>query len=124
MKEIVGLRLEFFGNVILDENELLTYSKMETIGTVDLSPDWVKIVKWLWTSIREQLNVTVIEFSPTALSFIHNAIRSPSFGIPEKNAKVTLYDYNCNTCDCCSPSSELSARAWGRTGTCSTKYSG
>ena len=30
----------------------------------------------------------------------------------------------CNTCAGCGPSSELSARAWGRTCTYSTKYSG
>ena len=48
VKEIVGLRLLF---------------KDETIGNVDMTPDWVK---WLWTSPRDQLNVTVIEFSPTA----------------------------------------------------------
>ena len=51
-KEVVGLRLVF---------------KDETIGNVDITPDWVK---WLWTSPREQLNVTVIEFSPTALTVL------------------------------------------------------
>ena len=51
VKEIVGIRLEF---------------KEETIGNVDMTPDWVK---WLWKSPRprDQLNIKVIEFSPTAL---------------------------------------------------------
>ena len=34
---------------------------------MDVTPDWVK---WLWTSSRDQLNITVIEFSPIALKVL------------------------------------------------------
>ena len=51
-KEIVGLKLKF---------------KEKTIGNVVMTPDWVK---WLWTSPRDKYNVTVIEFSPTALTIL------------------------------------------------------
>ena len=77
MKEVVGLRLVF---------------KEETIGNVDMTPDWVK---WLWTSPRDQLNVTVIEFSPTALKVLSRMKYARLLSAtPVKNAKVTLYHYN------------------------------
>ena len=77
VKEIVGVRLVF---------------KEETIGNVDMTPDWAK---WLWTSPREQLNVTIIEFSPTALKvFSRMKYARLLSATPEKNAKVTLYHYN------------------------------
>ena len=68
--EIVGVRLEF---------------KEETIGNVNMTPDWAK---WLWTSPREQLNVTVIEFSPTALKVLSRMryVRLLS-GAPKKGGK-------------------------------------
>ena len=77
VKEIVDVRLEF---------------KDETIGNVDMTPDWAK---WLWTSSRDQLNVTVIEFSPTALKVLSRMPYARLLSAaPEKNAKVTLYQYN------------------------------
>ena len=77
MKEIVNVRLVF---------------KEETIGNVDMTPDWVK---WLWTSPRDQLNVTVIEFSPTALKVLSRMKYARLLSAtPEKKAKVTLYHYN------------------------------
>ena len=74
--EVVGLRLVF---------------KDETIGNVDITPDWVK---WLWTSPREQLNATVIEFSPTALTILSRMqfYRLVS-AMPQKNTKVTVFQY-------------------------------
>ena len=50
--EVVGIRLEF---------------KDETIGNLDMTPDWVK---WLWTSppLEYKFNVTVIEFSENGLN--------------------------------------------------------
>ena len=39
----------------------------KTIGNQNLTPDWVK---WLWTSPVDKFNVTVIEFSPTALTVL------------------------------------------------------
>ena len=57
-----------------------------------MTPDWVK---WLWTSPRDQLNVTVIEFSPTALKVLSRMQYARLISAtPEKNAKVTLYHYN------------------------------
>ena len=74
MKEIVNLRLVF---------------KEETIGNVDMTPDWVK---WLWTSPRDQLNVTVIEFSPTALKVLSRMKYARLISAtPLKNAKVTTF---------------------------------
>ena len=75
--EVVGIRLEF---------------KDETIGNLDMTPAWVK---WLWTSSREQLNVTIIEFSPTALKVFSRMKYARLLSeTPEKKAKVTLYHYN------------------------------
>ena len=53
VKEVVGLKLVF--------NDV-------TIRNVDIpvTPDWVK---WLWTS-PDQLNITIIEFSATALTVL------------------------------------------------------
>ena len=75
MKEIVGLRLIF---------------KDENVGNVDLTADWVK---WLWTS--GQLNVTVIEFSTTALTVLSRIQYARLISaIPQNNAKVTIFNYN------------------------------
>ena len=75
--EVVGLRLEF---------------KDKTIGNVDMTPDWVK---WLWTSPREQLNATVIEFSPTALTILSRMqfYRLVS-ATPKRDTKVTVFQYD------------------------------
>ena len=76
MKEVVNLRLEF---------------KDETIGNVDMTPDWVK---WLWTSPREQLNVTVIEFSPTALTVLSRMQYARLISAtPQNDAKVNVFQY-------------------------------
>ena len=76
MDEVVGLRLEF---------------KDTTIGNVDITPDWVK---WLWTSPREQLNATVIELSPTALTILSRMqfYRLVS-AIPQNNTKLTVFQF-------------------------------
>ena len=55
---------------ISDVNEvsnLLLVFKDNAIGNLFLTPDWVK---WLFTSPVDKLNVTVIEFSVTALSIL------------------------------------------------------
>ena len=52
VSKITELRLEF---------------KDSSIGNLYVTPDWVK---WLWTSARDELNVTVIEFSTTALKVL------------------------------------------------------
>ena len=74
--EVTGLRLEF---------------KEDSIGNVDVTPDWVK---WLWTSSRDQLNVTVIEFSPIALKILsrmkYDRLISAN---PIKNGKFTVSLY-------------------------------
>ena len=76
VEELVGLRLLFID---------------ETIGNVDMTPDWVK---WLWTSPRDQLNTTVIEFSPTALTVLSRMQYARLLSsTPEKNANVTLYHH-------------------------------
>ena len=71
-KEVTGLSLEF---------------KEDSIGN-DVTPDWVK---WLWTSSRDQLNVTVIEFSPIALKVLsrmkYDRLISAT---PIKNEKFTV----------------------------------
>ena len=77
MEDIVGLRLVF--------NDM-------TIKNVDITPDWVK---WLWTSPEDQLNVTIIEFSPTALTVLSRMQFSHLISAaPLKTAKVTLYYYS------------------------------
>ena len=55
---------------ISDVNEVSNLSLVfedNTIGNLFLTPDWVK---WLFTSPVDKLNVTVIEFSVTALSIL------------------------------------------------------
>ena len=57
-----------------------------------MTPDWVK---WLWTSPLDKFNVTVIEFSPTALKVLSRMQYARLISaVPEKNTKVTLYRYN------------------------------
>ena len=74
MNEITELRLEFEDN---------------TIGNFDITPDWVK---WLWTSPQDKLNVTVIEFSTTALKVLSRSkYVSLESAIPIENAKVRVY---------------------------------
>ena len=76
-KQVVGIRLEF---------------KDETIGNLDMTPDWVK---WLWTSPRDKFNVRVIEFSPTALTILSRMQYARLISaVPENNTKVTFYRYN------------------------------
>ena len=50
-----------------DITELQIEFEDKTIGNLKLTPDWVK---WLWKSPQDKLNVTVIEFSTTALKVL------------------------------------------------------
>ena len=55
---------------ISDVNEvsnLMLVFEDKTIGNLFITPDWVK---WLFTSPADKLNVTVMEFSLTALSIL------------------------------------------------------
>ena len=75
VKEVVGLRLSF-----------------TDMQYVDITPDWVK---WLWTSPPDQLNVSVVEFSPTALTVLSRMQYARLIAaIPEKDSKVNLYHHN------------------------------
>ena len=80
---------------IFDANEVVDLRlvfKDESIGTVDMTPDWVK---WLWTSPREQLNVTVIEFSTTALTVLSRMKYARLLSAtPKMDAKVTVFQYS------------------------------
>ena len=70
--------------------ELQVKFEDHTIGNVYLTPDWVK---WLWTSPQDKLNVTVIEFSTTALNILSRSkYVSLESGIPIEQSKVTVYD--------------------------------
>ncbi|MCP6726310.1 hypothetical protein NL526_30075, partial [Klebsiella pneumoniae] len=51
-EEVIGLTLTF---------------EERTIGKVHVTPDWVR---FFWTSPRDQLAVTVIELSPTAITIL------------------------------------------------------
>ena len=76
LTEITGLRLEF---------------KEDSNGNVDVTPDWVK---WLWASPRDQLNVTVIDLSPTALKVLSRMKYDRLVSaIPIKNGKVNVHSY-------------------------------
>ena len=56
---------------------------------MDITSDWLK---WLWTSPREELNVTVFEFSSIALKILSRMeYQRLISATPEKNAKVTVY---------------------------------
>ena len=77
MNDITNLELEFENN---------------TIGKLYVTPDWVK---WLWTSARDKLNVTVIEFSITALKVLSRSKYVPlESAIPKIHAKVSVFDYD------------------------------
>ena len=52
---------------ISDVNEITDVRLIFLDKTIDLTPDWVK---WLWTSPVDKFNVTVIEFSLTALKVL------------------------------------------------------
>ena len=73
-----------------DITELQIEFEDKTIGNLKLTPDWVK---WLWKSPRDKLNVTVMEFSATALKVLSSSkYASLTFAIPIKDSKVTLFD--------------------------------
>ena len=62
-----------------------------TIGNLFLTPDWVK---WLVTSPADNLNVTVIEFSVTALSILlqmNYGRLAP--GVPVVNEELSVVQY-------------------------------
>ena len=73
-----------------DITELQLEFEDKTIGNLKLTPDWVK---WLWTSPQDKLNVTVIEFSITALKVLSTSkYVSLAPAIPVKDSKVTVFD--------------------------------
>ena len=60
----------------------------KTISKLSVTLDWVK---WLWSS--DEMNVTVIEFSSTALKELSQSTYVPFVSAnPEKDAEVTVYD--------------------------------
>ena len=76
VNEITNLRLDF------EEN---------TIGNLYITPDWVK---WLFTSSADKLNVTVIEFSVTALTILSRMRYERLISAdPVLNEVVSLYKY-------------------------------
>lgn len=77
---------------ISEITELRLVFKDQHLGNLDLTPDWVK---WLWTSPRDKLNTTIIEFSPTAIKILsreqYTLLLSET---PQLNSKVIIHDYN------------------------------
>ena len=63
-----------------------------TIGNQYITPDWVK---WLWTSSSEnKFNVTVIEFSPTALKILSRTkYERLTADIPVEDEDVSIFQY-------------------------------
>ena len=73
-----------------DITELQLEFEDKTIGNLKLTPDWVK---WLFKSPQDKLNVTVMEFSITALKVLSTSkYVSLAYALPEKSADVTLFD--------------------------------
>ena len=63
----------------------------KTIGNQNLTPDWVK---WLWTSPVDKFNVTVIEFSPTALKVLSRTkYERLTSAVPVENEDVSVFQY-------------------------------
>ena len=63
----------------------------KTIGNQYLTPDWVK---WLWTSPLDKFNVTVIEFSPTALKVLSQTkYERLTSDVPVENEDVSVIQY-------------------------------
>ena len=63
----------------------------KTIGNQYLTPDWVK---WLWTSPVDKYNVTVIEFSPTALKVLSRTkYERLTSDVPNEHKVVSVYQY-------------------------------
>jgi hypothetical protein len=63
----------------------------KTIGNQYLTPDWVK---WLWTSPVDKFNVTVIEFSPTALKVLSRTkYELLTSDVPVDNKEVSVFQY-------------------------------
>ena len=63
----------------------------KTIGNLYLTPDWVK---WLWTSPVDKYNVTVIEFSPTALKILSRTkYVGLTSAVPVENENVCVLHY-------------------------------
>ena len=78
-------------NVWTDRLWLRFKFKEDTIGKLNMTPDWAK---WLWMSPEEQLNVTVIEFSPTALKVLSQMRYARLFSTtPQKTEKITIFEY-------------------------------
>ena len=76
MNEVANLKLEFE-----DKN----------IGNLFITPDWVK---WLFTSPADKLNVTVIEFSVTALSILSRMkYERLAPEDPVENEDVSVFQY-------------------------------
>ena len=61
----------------------------KTIGNKNLTPHWIK---WLWTSPVDKFNVTVIEFSPTALNILSRT-KPLTSDDPVKNQHVNVFQY-------------------------------
>ena len=78
VNEITNLKLDF---------------EEKTIGNLYITPDWVK---WLFTSPADKLNVTVIEFSLTALSIL-SRMRYERLAPddPVLNEVVSIFQYSC-----------------------------
>ena len=56
-----------------------------------LTPDWIK---WLWTSPVDKFNVTVIEFSPTALKILSRTkYERLTSDVPVENEDVSVIQY-------------------------------
>ena len=61
------------------------------IGNQYLTPDRVR---WLWTSPVDKYNVTVIEFSPTALKVLSRTkYERLTSDVPVENAVVSVFQY-------------------------------
>ena len=64
----------------------------KTIGNQSLTPDWVK---WLWTAPVDKFNVTVIEFSQTALKVLSRTkYKCLTSAVPVENEEVSVFQYS------------------------------
>ena len=62
-----------------------------TIGNQYLTPDWVK---WLWTSPDDKFNVTVIEFSLTALKVLSRTkYERLTADLPVENEDISVFQF-------------------------------
>ena len=79
---------------ISDVNEITNLSLVfedKNIGNLYITPDWVK---WLFTSPADKLNVTVIEFSFTALNVLSRMkYERLASEVPAENEVVNVYQY-------------------------------